>query len=87
MPSTQTHPVQVRLPEWAFEFVESVKAETGGSRTAVLIEALTCLMQTRRERELAVGYLEMAQHGELHGELHGDAAMLSLSLEALEDWR
>jgi hypothetical protein len=83
MPSSQTHPVQVRLPEWAFEFVESVKAETGGSRTAVLIEALTCLMQTRRERELAVGYLEMVQHGDPHV----DAAMLSLSLEALEDWR
>jgi hypothetical protein len=57
-PST---PVQLRLPAWAAEFIDTQAKEGGTTRSGVMIQALECLRQRELERLMEQGYREMAE--------------------------
>ena len=59
MARTPTRPVQVRLPESADAFLTQLAAETGQSKTEIVVDALQCLQQRLLERRLETGYREL----------------------------
>jgi hypothetical protein len=56
-----TKPFNVRLPEWALEYLNERAAVTGSTKTDVLLEALRYLKARDREDLMRKGYEEMRE--------------------------
>jgi hypothetical protein len=76
-----THPVNVRLPEWAFEVVEKRRESTKESRTDVIVAAIDCLREKEIRELMAEGYREQAEDAHAIAE-----SMLSAAAEILPEW-
>ncbi len=55
--------VNVRLPSWAIDFVDSRSTENGVTKTHVIVEAITCLREARVRALMKEGYEEMNESG------------------------
>jgi hypothetical protein len=53
-------PVQVRMPQWAKDYVEERAARKNSTKTAVVLEALDCLRSQEVAELMRDGYEEMA---------------------------
>ena len=56
-----TRPSQFRLPPWAQEFLAEESTATGGTKTDVVLEALSAYRRKRLEEQLEEGYRECAE--------------------------
>jgi hypothetical protein len=56
-----TKPFNVRLPDWALEYINERAAATGATKTDVLLEALRSLKAQDREALMRKGYEEMRE--------------------------
>jgi hypothetical protein len=56
-----TKPFNVRLPEWAVQYIDERAAATGTTKTDVLLEALRSLRMQDREALMREGYEEMRE--------------------------
>ncbi len=56
-----TKPFNVRLPEWALEYIDERSMRTGTTKTDVLLEALRSLRAQDREALMRKGYEEMRE--------------------------
>jgi hypothetical protein len=54
------HPVQIRLPGWAVDYITNRAGEGNTTRSHVMIEALQCLQRHDLEQLMEQGYREMA---------------------------
>ena len=61
MAGAQTRPFNLRLPEWASDFVEQRSVETGTSKTQVVVDAISCLRAEHVQSLLREGYEEMRE--------------------------
>jgi len=57
-------PRQFRLPAWAREYLEEKAGRDGKTKTAVVLEALSCLRSAETEQLMAEGYEEMRETGQ-----------------------
>lgn len=78
MPTTA---MQVRLPEWAKEFLEERAARRNTTKTAVVLEALTCLRSQELAELMREGYEEMAATHRKMAEQD-----LAATTDSLPDW-
>lgn len=76
-----TRPVNVRLPEWAFEVVEQRSQATKESKTEVIIEAISCLRDREIQALMAEGYREQVQTAREIAE-----GMLPAATDTLPEW-
>jgi hypothetical protein len=58
-----TRLVNVRLPAWASDFVDSRSTETGVTKTQVVIDAIACLHEQQVQALMREGYDEMKESG------------------------
>jgi hypothetical protein len=56
-----TKPFNVRLPEWAVQYINERAAVSGTTKTDVLLEALRSLKVQDREALMRKGYEEMRE--------------------------
>ena len=56
-----TTPFNVRLPEWALQYINERAVASGTTKTDVLLEALQALKVQDREALMRKGYEEMRQ--------------------------
>ena len=56
-----TTPFNVRLPDWALQYINERAAATGTTKTDVLLEALQELKLQDREALMRKGYAEMRE--------------------------
>ena len=56
--------VNVRLPAWASDFVNSRSAEYRVTKTQVIIEAISCLREEQVQALMREGYEEMSRTGQ-----------------------
>jgi hypothetical protein len=56
-----TKPFNVRLPDWALEYLSERAATTGATKTDVLLEALRSLKMQDQEALMRRGYQEMRE--------------------------
>lgn len=56
-----TKPFNVRLPEWALEYINERAKASGTTKTDVLLEALQSLRVHDREALMRKGYKEMRE--------------------------
>jgi hypothetical protein len=56
-----TKPFNVRLPEWAVQYINERAATSGTTKTDVLLEALQSLKVQDREALMRKGYEEMRE--------------------------
>jgi hypothetical protein len=56
-----TKPFNVRLPEWAVQYIDQRAAASGMTKTDVLLEALRSLKVQDREVLMRKGYAEMRE--------------------------
>jgi hypothetical protein len=56
-----TKPFNVRLPEWAVQYIDQRAAAVGTTKTDVLLEALQSLKMQDREALMRKGYEEMRE--------------------------
>jgi hypothetical protein len=54
-------PFNVRLPDWAFDFLDRRSAETGVTKTQVVIDAISCLRAEHVQALMRQGYEEMRE--------------------------
>lgn len=73
--------VNVRLPEWATEFVEERSKVRRESKTQVIVEALSCLRGQETEDLMREGYMALRQESVALAE-EGMAA----GAETLPEW-
>lgn len=66
--SMSTTPFNVRLPDWALEYINERAAATGTTKTDVLLEALQALKVQDREALMRKGYAEMREIDKLIAE-------------------
>ncbi len=78
MPSTA---MQVRLPEWAKEFLDERAARRNTTKTAVVLEAIRCLRSQELAQLMREGYEEMAS---THKSLAEED--LAGTTDSLPDW-
>jgi hypothetical protein len=76
-----TRPVNVRLPEWAFEVVEQRRQLTKESRTEVIVAAINCLREKEIRELMVEGYLEQAENALAIAE-----SMLPAAADILPEW-
>jgi hypothetical protein len=63
-----TTPFNVRLPDWALQYVNERAAATGTTKTDVLLEALQALKLQDRQALMRKGYTEMREIDKLIAE-------------------
>jgi hypothetical protein len=63
-----TTPFNVRLPDWALQYINERAASSGTTKTDVLLEALQALKVRDREALMRKGYEEMRQIDRLMAE-------------------
>ncbi len=63
-----TTPFNVRLPDWALEYINERAVATGTTKTDVLLEALQALKVQDREALMRKGYAEMREIDKLIAE-------------------
>lgn len=63
-----TTPFNVRLPDWALEYINERAAASGTTKTDVLLEALQALKAQDREALMRKGYEEMREIDRLMAE-------------------
>ncbi len=63
-----TKPFNVRLPEWAVQYINERAATSGTTKTDVLLEALQSLKVQDREALMRQGYEEMREINRLLAE-------------------
>jgi hypothetical protein len=63
-----TTPFNVRLPDWALQYINDRAAATGATKTDVLLEALQALKLQDREVLMRRGYSEMREIDKLIAE-------------------
>ena len=63
-----TTPFNVRLPDWALQYINARAAATGTTKTDVLLEALQALKLQDREALMRKGYAEMREIDKLIAE-------------------
>jgi hypothetical protein len=73
--------VNVRLPAWAIDFVDSRSAEAGITKTQVVIEAISCLREEQVQALMREGYEEMSRTGQQLAEED-----LAAVIESLPAW-
>jgi hypothetical protein len=56
-----TTPFNVRLPDWALQYLNERAAATGTTKTDVLLEALQALQLQDRQALMRKGYAEMRE--------------------------
>jgi hypothetical protein len=56
-----TTPFNVRLPDWALDYINERAAAAGTTKTDVLLEALQALKVQDREALMRKGYAEMRE--------------------------
>jgi len=56
-----TTPFNVRLPDWALQYINERAVASGTTKTDVLLEALQALMVQDREALMRKGYEEMQE--------------------------
>jgi hypothetical protein len=56
-----TKPFNVRLPDWALDYINERAAASGTTKTDVLLEALRSLKARDREALMRKGYEEMRE--------------------------
>jgi hypothetical protein len=56
-----TKPFNIRLPNWAVEFIELRSVERGTTKTQVVLEALLCLRSSDLRTLMRLGYEEMRE--------------------------
>ena len=56
-----TTPFNVRLPDWALQYINERAATSGTTKTDVLLEALQALKLQDREALMRRGYAEMRE--------------------------
>jgi len=54
-------PFNVRLPMWAIEYLEERSAETGETKTQLVIDAISCLRAEHVRALMREGYEEMRE--------------------------
>jgi hypothetical protein len=52
-------PVNLRLPQWAVDYVDRRAASTGATKTQTVIEAISCLRAREVQDLMREGYEEM----------------------------
>lgn len=73
--------MQVRLPDWAKEYLDERAARQNTSRTAVVLDALRCLRSQELAELMREGYEEMAaRHSKMAKE------DLAATTDSLPDW-
>ncbi len=63
-----TTPFNVRLPDWALQYINDRATATGTTKTDVLLEALQALKLQDREALMRRGYSEMREIDKLIAE-------------------
>jgi hypothetical protein len=63
-----TTPFNVRLPDWALQYINQRAVATGTTKTDVLLEALQALKVQDREALMRRGYAEMREIDKLIAE-------------------
>lgn len=63
-----TTPFNVRLPDWALQYINDRASATGATKTDVLLEALQALKLQDREALMRKGYAEMREIDKLIAE-------------------
>ena len=63
-----TTPFNVRLPDWALQYINERATATGTTKTDVLLEALQALKLQDREALMRRGYSEMREIDKLIAE-------------------
>jgi hypothetical protein len=63
-----TTPFNVRLPDWALDYINERAVTTGTTKTDVLLEALQALKVQDRETLMRKGYAEMREVDKLIAE-------------------
>jgi hypothetical protein len=63
-----TTPFNVRLPDWALQYINQRAAATSTTKTDVLLEALRALKVQDREALMRKGYAEMQEIDKLIAE-------------------
>jgi hypothetical protein len=63
-----TKPFNVRLPEWAVQFIDDRAVASGTTKTDVLLEALRLLKVQDRDALMRKGYEEMREIDKLLAE-------------------
>ena len=63
-----TTPFNVRLPDWALQYINQRAFATGTTKTDVLLEALQALKVQDREALMRKGYAEMREIDKLIAE-------------------
>jgi hypothetical protein len=63
-----TTPFNVRLPDWALQYINDRAAAAGSTKTDVLLEALQALKLQDRDALMRKGYAEMREIDKLIAE-------------------
>ena len=56
----RSRPTQFRLPQAIAQYVEERSAREGTTKTAVVVEAISCLREREMEALMSAGYREMS---------------------------